>query len=144
MCVCLNPCDASTSKTHTRRHKQVFTKFTDNKAHSQWFYFKISNLNSVGDRSVRVSITNAGECSYPSAFTGYWVCASSSPSYKSDWFRLETTFEEKRALNFKIPSDSPNTMWFAYFTPYTIQDHQNLIGRMQVNELVRSCTSLGT
>ena len=133
----------SGNRVDVRIRKDVFTKFTDNKAHSQWFHFKISNLKSVQDQDVIVAITNAGECSYPSAFEGYWVCASSSPSYKGDWFRLETKFVERKSLEFKIPSGSPNTLWIAYFTPYTIQDHQTLIGRMQTNPLVRSCFSLG-
>jgi len=90
-----------------------------------------------------VSITNAGECSYPTAFEGYWVCASASPSYEADWFRLPTKYLERKSLEFKIPANSPNTLWISYFTPYTFQDHQRLIGRMQMNDLVRSSRSLG-
>jgi len=141
--------DSSSETNETRINLRIrsdpFTKTTDNKAHKQWFHFKVSNLKTHASEtkaSVVVCLKNAGTCSYPDAFHGYWVCGSSEPGYEAKWARFPTTFDGK-CLTFRVPDDAPNTMWFAYFTPYTLQDHQQLIGRCQRNPLLISARSIG-
>lgn len=45
----------------------------DNKEHFQWFYFRVSNC---ADETLNVRIVNAGNASFPRAWTGYNVCVS--------------------------------------------------------------------
>ena len=99
---------------------------TDGRSHFQWFYFRCCN---VGNKACDFYITNAGESSYPPGWKNYRTFLSYD---QESWQRcLATSYDEARGvLSWHQDFDSSqDTAWFAYFVPYTYEDHQKLIGR---------------
>lgn len=101
----------------------------------QWFYFR---LTAERGHEYTLCIENAGDSSYPKGWENYQVVASSD---RENWFRINTEFENGK-LVFKTQLSS-DVMWFAYFTPYSMQRHQRLIARIASADGV-SLESLGT
>lgn len=100
-----------------------YTGVPDNKAHMQWFHFRASNVRG---RTCNFRIVNAGKCSYPEDFASYRVCYSFD---RVKWMRAPTTYDEKDGvMSFAIAS-SEDTLWCAYFAPFSYEEHQQLIAR---------------
>ena len=87
----------------------------------QWFYFRLTG--SVGQRYT-LHIDNAGASSYPDGWKNYRVVASFD---QSEWFRTDTDYHEG-VLRFSIEAES-DVIWFAYFAPYSLQQHNSLISQ---------------
>ncbi len=88
--------------------------------HGQWFHFQLCD---VGGETCTLTIENAGDMSYPKGFEDYGVAVSEDLDH---WFRVETTFDGK-ALSWQYTPES-NSVYFAYFAPYSFDRHQRLIG----------------
>ena len=88
--------------------------------HSQWFHFKVSGL---GGEPAVLRIENAHTTSYPKAWNGYRAAASVD---RELWTRLDTSYEDG-ALVIQVPEDM-QTLWVAYFAPFSFERHQDLIG----------------
>ncbi|KPX15179.1 Peptidase M14, carboxypeptidase A [Pseudomonas syringae pv. delphinii] len=95
-------------------------------AHFQWFHFKVDGLN-VG-QTYGLSLSNASESTFNSAWTGYNAVASYDHKH---WFRVPSDFDGK-ALNFSLAADQAQ-VWFAYFEPYSRERHDGLIEQAQTN-----------
>jgi len=91
-----------------------------NSGHFQWFHFKVEGLQP-GQR-YGFSLGNAGQSSYPNAWSGYHAVASYD---QRDWFRVPSRFAEG-ALKFDIEPQH-GQIWFAYFEPYSRERHSQLI-----------------
>lgn len=91
-----------------------------NSGHFQWFHFKVEGLQP-GQR-YGFSLGNAGQSSYPNAWSGYHAVASYD---QRDWFRVPSRFAEG-ALSFDIEPQH-GQIWFAYFEPYSRERHSQLI-----------------
>ncbi|MDP2748200.1 M14-type cytosolic carboxypeptidase [Pseudomonas sp.] len=91
-----------------------------NSGHFQWFHFKVEGLQP-GQR-YGFSLGNAGQSSYPNAWSGYHAVASYD---QRDWFRVPSRFAEG-ALSFDIEPQH-GQIWFAYFEPYSRERHALLI-----------------
>lgn len=91
-----------------------------NSGHFQWFHFKVEGLQP-GQR-YGFSLGNAGQSSYPNAWSGYHAVTSYD---QRDWFRVPSRFEEG-ALKFDIEPQH-GQIWFAYFEPYSRERHSQLI-----------------
>lgn len=118
--------EESTGTILCRIGPEPFTEGTDKKQHLQWFHFRVSN---VAAKTVSVSISNAGQSSYPSGWPNYKVCASYD---KESWFRCQNTKYDAACghLNWSINiPEGQGTIWFAYFAPYSYERHQALVGR---------------
>ena len=90
----------------------------------QWFCFRL-----VGARAQHcvLRITNAGQASYPRGWQDYQAVASED---RRHWFRVPTTYRDgELVIRCRPASDS---MYFAYFVPYPMQRHDDLIARCQV------------
>jgi len=112
------------SDVQLRIKKDPFTAGTDNMAHSQWFHFKASGVQG---RECRFSITNCKETSYPDAWEGYNTCASFDAER---WFRVPTEYDPTTGtLSWALTPDSAD-VWFAYFAPYTYEQHKALVARI--------------
>ena len=85
----------------------------------QWFYFRMTA--QAGCR-YQLHIDNAGTSSYPKGWNDYRVVASYD---RQDWFRIDTEFSND-VLSCSIDAIS-DVMWFAYFTPYSMQRHDDYI-----------------
>lgn len=95
----------------------------------QWFYFRISGIRN---KDCRIRIINAGETSYPEGWKNYNVVASYD---KQSWFRLESEYN-KGELSWEFKSDF-DSMFFAYFTPFTYEQHLEMIHAAMQSPLCR-------
>ena len=113
-----------------RLRSEPFTEGTDKRCHAQWFYFRSSQIK---DRTIHYRIVNAGESSYPTGWKNYKTCASYD---RENWFRIQKTDydETKGVLEWKH-SSTEDTVWFAYFAPYTYERHQQLIANSAMSPL---------
>lgn len=103
-----------------------FTEGTDKTSHFQWFHFRVTN---VANTKCSFSIVNAGKSSYPDGWKGYKTCVSYDCR---TWGRVvSTTYDaEKGALNWSVTFGADNsTAWFAYFAPYSYQQHEQFVAR---------------
>ena len=90
----------------------------------QWFHFRASGVRGV---DCRFSILNAGEASYRKGWENYRACASYD---RAHWFRVPTAYEEG-VLSFRL-SPQHDSVYFAYFAPYSRERHRDFIARCQV------------
>ena len=90
----------------------------------QWFHFR---LHGVRDRALRLHIENAGNCSYAKGWAGYRCAASYD---RKHWFRINgTSYDDARGV-LTIPlTAEKDSIWLAYFEPYSQERHAELIGQ---------------
>ncbi len=92
----------------------------------QWFHFRASN---VKDLDCRYLITNASSATYPKAWEGYQAVASYDREF---WFRVETCYDGENLI---IEHNSrEDQIHFAYFAPYSMERHAELIAFAQTGE----------
>ena len=92
----------------------------------QWFYFRVAN---VRDLDCRYIITNAGGAAYPRGWDGYRAVASYDRKF---WFRVETRVD---GSNLVIEHNSrEDHIYFAYFAPYSMERHADLIASAQASQ----------
>jgi murein tripeptide amidase MpaA len=96
----------------------------------QWFYFR---LTGEANAHYTLHIDNAGASSYPKGWHDYRVVASFD---RQHWFRCDTQYHNG-VLSFAVTAES-NCIWFAYFTPYSMQRHDDLIGSLSVCDGVQT------
>lgn len=85
----------------------------------QWFHFKL--YAEAGVEHV-MQITNAGESAYPDGWKDYSVAAS----YDRDtWFRVPCEYDGKTLTIRHTPEQE--SIYYAYFTPYSYERHQDLV-----------------
>ena len=90
---------------------------------SQWFYFR---LQGAAYQPCRIHIENAGNSSYP----GGWLDYQANASYdRSNWFRVPTRYENGILTIEHTPL--ANSIYYAYFEPYSHEQHLNLLGEAQ-------------
>ncbi|WP_282950177.1 MULTISPECIES: M14-type cytosolic carboxypeptidase [unclassified Sphingopyxis] len=87
----------------------------------QWFHFRVAC--DVGDE-VDLTIGGLAGSAYPDGWPGYAVCASSD---REHWFRLDTSYDAGAGeLAIRHTAESP-ILWLAYFAPYSMERHHDLI-----------------
>jgi murein tripeptide amidase MpaA len=92
----------------------------DNKSNFyQWFYFRLAG---AAGQAVELRILNCAESAYPHGWPGYRACMSHDREY---WERVETTYSDG-VLTFRATPAS-NSVWFAYFAPYTMERHHDFV-----------------
>src|SRR5688572_29838616 len=114
--------DHKTNEIELRIRKDTNSDFL------QWFHFR---LTGAAKKECKISIINAGKTSYPKGWENYNVCVSYD---REEWFRIPTSFVDGK-LNFKIRPQY-NSVYFAYFTPYSHERHLDLIHQAQLVENV--------
>ncbi len=102
----------------------------------QWFHFRISGAKG---REVTLNITNAGGSAYPGGWDHY--CARVSTD-RQDWRQEARTSYENGTLTIRHIC-AADIVWFAYFAPYSMERHHDLITRMAAKPGV-SHTALGS
>ena len=106
---------------------QVKIRKDTNSDFLQWFHFK---LTGVREQELAIRILNASETSYSDGWKDYRVCVSYD---RHHWFRTDTSYENgELKINMFSEHDS---VYFAYFTPYSYEAHQDLIGACQTSGL---------
>lgn len=86
----------------------------------QWFHFSVSG---VKDKTCQIRIDNAGATTYPKGWVNYNIATSVD---RQHWFRTPADYDGK-SLTWSITADS-DVIWFAYFAPYSMEQHADLIG----------------
>ena len=87
----------------------------------QWFYFRVGG---AAGRRLRLRIVNAASSAYPEGWAGYRACVSSD---RRHWVRTETIYEAG-VLEIRHEATA-DEIWFAFFAPYDLARHQDLLDR---------------
>lgn len=85
----------------------------------QWFHFRLSGAR--GEACV-LRIENAGEAAYPKGWENYQAVASTD---RQNWVRVATDYEGGVLTIRHTPAS--DSVWFAYFAPYAMERHHDLI-----------------
>lgn len=89
----------------------------------QWFYYRVQG---AAYQNLTMHFSNAHE----SAFPGGWQHYEAMCSYdRSNWFRVATEYENGTLTIRHTPL--ANSVYYAYFEPYSYEQHLNLIGEAQ-------------
>lgn len=87
---------------------------------AQWFHFRLQGAAGV---PVTLRFLNAAQCAFPKGWDGYRVLASHD---RQHWVRIDTSFDGK-VMTARFTPDT-NSVYFAYFEPYSYERHLDLIG----------------
>ncbi|MBN42491.1 MAG: hypothetical protein CL573_03265 [Alphaproteobacteria bacterium] len=94
-----------------------------------WFYFR---LTGAKDTNCRLRIMNAGGAAYPKGWEDYRAVASSD---RENWVRVPTGYQNGVLTIEHMPTT--DSLWFAYFAPFSMERHADLIARAQLDDRVR-------
>jgi murein tripeptide amidase MpaA len=115
---CLDQTDASNVQLQIRADNQ--SEFY------QWFYFRAANVKGITCRYV---IENAAGAAYQGGWKDYRAVASYDREF---WFRVDTSFDGSQLV---IEHNSEqDQVYFAYFAPYSMERHADLIAFAQSSE----------
>ena len=87
----------------------------------QWFSFRVAGAHG---RRLTFRILNAGESAYPFGWPGYKTRASTD---RLHWRMIDTAYDDG-VLSFDYTVEG-QLAWFAYFAPYTMEMHHDLVAR---------------
>ncbi|NOR87330.1 MAG: hypothetical protein GQ527_06960 [Bacteroidales bacterium] len=90
----------------------------------QWFYFRMQEVEGM---DLKIDILNASEASYPEGWEGYEAVISYD---RITWFRVPTSYDGKKLTIEFMPEF--NSVFVAYFAPYTHDQHLNLVSSVQM------------
>ncbi|MFP5394638.1 MAG: M14-type cytosolic carboxypeptidase [Alphaproteobacteria bacterium] len=89
----------------------------------QWFHFRVANC---AGRELELKIAGLEGSAYPGGWPGYRAAVSEDRAF---WGRAETTYdraEDGGTLTIRY-RPTGHVAWFAYFAPYSIEQHHDLI-----------------
>ncbi|GAB5482716.1 MAG: M14-type cytosolic carboxypeptidase [Parasphingorhabdus sp.] len=102
----------------------------------QWFHFRVTC--EIGD-TLELNINGLKDSAYPQGWPGYNACVSEDREY---WGRADSSYDEdKGTLSISYTATS-NIIWFAYFAPYSMDRHHDLVSEVASVEGV-TCRTLG-
>ena len=96
----------------------------------QWFHFRVAG---AAGRELELRIVELNNSAYPGGWTGYRACVSEDRDY---WARTETDFdpmEDGGTLTIRHAPAS-DLAWFAYFAPYSLEHHHDLVAEAAASE----------
>jgi murein tripeptide amidase MpaA len=85
----------------------------------QWFYFRVTG---AAGRDLELRILNAAGSAYPNGWEGYRACVSYD---REEWERTDSGYDDG-VLTIRL-SPAADSVWVAYFAPYTMERHHDLI-----------------
>lgn len=88
----------------------------------QWFHFRVAGAKG---RKLTLRILNAGGAAYAFGWPGYEARWSTD---REHWRTCDTGYADG-VLSFTHETES-DVVWFAYFAPYSMERHQELIARI--------------
>jgi len=96
----------------------------------QWFHFRVAGC---GGREVELKITGLAASAYPDGWPGYRACVSEDRQF---WGRAETSWDKATAGGTLTIRHRPagDIAWFAYFAPYSMERHHNLVARVAAKD----------
>jgi murein tripeptide amidase MpaA len=96
---------------------------------SQWFYFR---LQGARDQACSMRLMNASQATYPQGWENYQAVASYD---REHWFRVPTSYDGKALTLTHTPQR--DSVYYAYFEPYSWERHLQLLGRAENSPLAR-------
>jgi murein tripeptide amidase MpaA len=95
----------------------------------QWFHFR---LQGARGKQARITLVNVGETTYAGGWKDYRAVASYD---REDWFRVDTRLtREGLIIEHAVERDS---IYFAYFEPYSWERHLAFLGWAGEHPIVR-------
>jgi murein tripeptide amidase MpaA len=95
----------------------------------QWFYFR---LQGARDELCTIRFLNAAQAAFPDGWNNYHAVASYD---RENWFRVPTTYDGQiLTVQYAPERDS---IYFAYFEPYSSERHLQLLGRAETSAMAR-------
>ncbi len=88
----------------------------------QWFHFRVSGAKGT---AVTLNITNGADSAYPGGWPGY---AARYSDDREDWRCAETRYADGVLTISHTPAQ--DSVWFAYFAPYSMERHHDLVARI--------------
>lgn len=95
----------------------------------QWFHFRVQGAEN---QPLNLRIVNAGQAAYVDGWPDYRAVASYD---RETWFRVDTTYEADTGELVIQHTPAQNSIYFAYFAPYSWEQHLDLIGQAQQSAL---------
>ncbi len=89
----------------------------------QWFHFRVTG---AAGRTVECVIANAAGSAYPDGWPDYHVCWSAD---RANWARVADTAYADGRLTWRVAATG-DQLWFAYFAPYSMEQHHDLVARI--------------
>jgi len=108
---------------------------------AQWFHFRVTG---AAGEEVTLKLTGLKDSAYPMGWPSYNACVSEDREY---WTRAASAFDKDEAdgtLTIRYTPAS-NAAWFAYFAPYSMERHHDLVAEAAASEgvdLIRLTTTL--
>ena len=96
---------------------------------TQWFYFRLQGAQA---EPCTIRLLNAGQSAYPKGWEDYDAMASYD---RVNWFRVPTSFDGQVLTIEHTPA--MDSVYYAYFEPYSWERHLELLDRAQLSEHVR-------
>ncbi len=89
----------------------------------QWFHFRVAGAKG---RELVLRITGLNACAYPRGWPGYRACFSEDREF---WGRADTHWDEAEDRGTLTIRHTPESdiCWFAYFAPYSMERHHDLV-----------------
>lgn len=88
---------------------------------AQWFYFR---LTGAKDTPCTIRITGLKDSAYPAGWPDYRAVVSED---RIDWTRADTSYDEGAGVLTINVTPVTGAMWIAYFAPYSMERHHDLI-----------------
>ena len=88
----------------------------------QWFHFRVGN---AAGRELTLRITNTAGSAYPLGWPSYRARVSED---REVWRQADTTFTDN-ILTIRVKPET-NALWVAYFAPYSMERHYDLVAAM--------------
>ncbi|HKT86779.1 MAG TPA: M14-type cytosolic carboxypeptidase [Novosphingobium sp.] len=96
----------------------------------QWFHFRVAG---AAGRELTLRITGLGSSAYPFGWPGYNAAVSDD---RVHWRRAPSQWDESRESGTLTITHQPSgdLAWFAYFAPYSMERHHDLVARAAAAE----------
>lgn len=95
----------------------------------QWFHFRVQG---AANQPLTLRVLNAGQAAYVDGWPDYRAVASYD---RETWFRVDTAYEADIGELVIQHTPAQNSIYFAYFAPYTWEQHLDLIAQAQQSAL---------
>ncbi len=100
---------------------------------AQWFHFRVAG---AAGEPIELKLTGLNHSAYPGGWPGYDACVSEDREF---WARAASTFNKDEdggtlTITYTPASD---TAWFAYFAPYSMERHHDLVSEAAACEGVK-------
>ncbi|MEQ8409993.1 MAG: M14-type cytosolic carboxypeptidase [Erythrobacter sp.] len=97
---------------------------------AQWFHFRVTG--GAGEE-IELKLTGLNDSAYPGGWPGYDACVSEDREY---WARAASSYDKDEANGTLTIRYTPasNACWFAYFAPFSMERHHDLVAEAAASE----------